>query len=131
MRKVFGGAPGFMVMCYFHVKQVCREYIMKNTKAPNDEKKAIWNKVSADIDYLRAAFTGDDFQSRCAAALEKWEGEDWLQKTYWKDKAGGEHTFASYFKQQWVQDVGDWYPRHGKQPTTNNAAGGNGTLEAP
>ena len=69
MRKVFGGNPGFTVMCYFHVKQACREYIMKNTKAPNDEKKAIWNTMSADIDYLRAAFTGDDFQTRRAAVL--------------------------------------------------------------
>ena len=122
MRKTFGGTPGFTCMCYFHVKQACREYIMKNAKVPNEEKKSIRSKLSADIDYLRAAFTGDDFQMRCAAALEKWEGEEWLQKTFWKDKKGGQHTFASYFKKEWVDEVNDWYRRHVVQPTTNNAA---------
>ena len=51
-------------MCYFHVKQACKDYIAKHGHGSAEKKNEIWEMASEDIDVLRGAQTIADFQSR-------------------------------------------------------------------
>ena len=60
-------------MCYFHVKQACKDYIAKHGHGSAEKKNEIWEMASEDIDVLRGAQTIADFQSRtgCKYKLKK------------------------------------------------------------
>ena len=113
------------LMCFFHVKQAARDYIMAHCHGKQNAKEETWQSVSADISLLRGARTEVDFRSRCVAMEAKWDQEGLAAKTTWADKKQKVYDFPSYFFQQWVEDVPEWFVGASKGaivPSTNNGA---------
>ncbi|CAE7232615.1 unnamed protein product [Symbiodinium natans] len=122
LREVFGASN---LMCYFHVKQACKDYIVKHGHGSAEQRNEIWDLVSDDIDVLRGAQTLADFQSRCAAIKAQWDAGIVSERTAWLDKGKEERNFPEYFARQWGTQVPDWYigaSNAAIAPSTNNAA---------
>ena len=49
------------LMCFFHVKQAARDYIMAHCHETKEAKEETWQSVSADISLLRGVRTEADF----------------------------------------------------------------------
>ena len=114
------------LMCWFHVKQDIRKYLMRWIRQGTREfKMAIVKAVFEDLDWIRAARNPADFSARCGAMREKWEADGLVELTKHEDKGGKERHFASYFKDQWEDLVPDWYVGRSDGhmvPSTNNGA---------
>ena len=71
------------LMCYFHVKQDSKMYLLKHHKASQEEKANAWRQVASDIDVIRGALNEEDFTSRAAAIKEKWLADGVHISTEW------------------------------------------------
>ena len=50
------------LMCYFHVKQDSKMYLLKHHKASQEEKANAWRQVASDIDVIRGALNEEDLR---------------------------------------------------------------------
>ena len=122
LAKWFGSSN---LMCYFHVKQACKEYLEKHFRGAADHKEQVWTAVAADIDLARGAHTYADFQSRCSAVRKKWSRAGVARQTEWVDKEGERRDFVEYFARQWEGIAKEWYVGASSgaiAPSTNNGA---------
>ena len=122
LQQIFGCSN---LMCYFHVKQACREYLFAHFKGTKEQRQSAWLGVSDDIDMVRAAQHQADFRSRGQAVETKWASEHIPDLTAWVDKKGKPRNFLSYFAKQWLCDITEWHlgaARGVLAPGTNNGA---------
>jgi hypothetical protein len=111
------------LMCWFHVKKACKDYLAKRFRGTATEHTALWADVSTDLDWAHDAWHEIDFQGRCETITMKWTQSGIADATAWKDPSGGTHTFVSYFQGQWQKQCATWYfgASDFAGPTTNNA----------
>ena len=60
------------LMCYFHVKSDCKQYLQQHFIGAAIERDAVWLTISNDLDVIRGAENHDDFRSRADTMVEKW-----------------------------------------------------------
>ena len=120
LRDGVGGANTQNLMCWFHVKKACKQYVWTHG---GKDKKTLWAKISKDLDLAHSAQSRPDFLLRCDQIVSAWEQRGGAESTSWTDKGGKNHNFIAYFKEMWVRLKPEWHLHYANPaaPTTNNA----------
>lgn len=113
---------GSNLMCVFHVKSACRDYLFHGLRGTTQEKQTIWDGVSKDLDLIRGAQTPSDFESRCRAVQQKWKDEGLDTATSHQRKDGTHWDFLQNFQREWVEKAPEWFIGASPMHSTNNGA---------
>lgn len=113
------------LMCWFHVVQAVRGYVLTHAQLPLDSRKLLFtSKVRPDLWCLHRSLCQAEFTAKVATILQHWEACGIDKVTYHVDNNGTAHTLSSYFSRQWIKLAPNWYVGcSSSMPkiTTNNA----------